>query len=100
MRCDVYVRYVFKNDTNGRQDVSSVRWILECQFVFLRGPYVTQCAEMTRGYIVRGKHACVLRLYGVLKLNQLTPVLVRSTTLTNTSGIGIARESVLTRWLI
>ena len=30
----------------------------------------------------------------VLKLNQLTPVLVRSTTLTNTSGVGIARESV------
>ena len=152
MRCDVYVRYVFKNDTNGGQDVSSVRWILavssclwlECQFVFLRGPYVTQCAEMTRGYVVRGKHACVLRLYGVgtatwicgqrltseqtsvfeplvfvaqgdgvgvtsgvgiaresvLKLNQLTPVLVRSTTLTNTSGVGIARESVLTRRLI
>jgi len=41
----------------------------------------------------------------VLKLNQLTPVLVRSTTLTNTSGVGIsgvgiARESVLTRRLI
>ena len=36
----------------------------------------------------------------VLKLNQLTPVLVRSTKLTNTSGVGIARESVLTRRLI
>ena len=42
MRCDVYVRYVLNNDTNGGQDVSSVRWILavssclwlECQFVF------------------------------------------------------------------
>jgi len=73
VRCDVYVRYVFKNDTNGGQDVSSVRWILavssclwlECQFVFLRGPYVTQCPEMTRGYIVRGSLGCVLRLYGV-----------------------------------
>ena len=58
----VYVRYVFKNDTDGGQDVSPVRWILavssclwlECQFVFLRGPYVTQCAEMTMGYIFRG----------------------------------------------
>ena len=66
MRCDVYVRYVFKNDTNGGQDVSSVRWILavssclwlECQFVFLRGPYVTQCAEMTRGIYSPGK-ACM-----------------------------------------
>ena len=71
--CDVYVRYVLKNDTNGGQDVSFVRLILavssclwlECQFVFLRGPYVTQCAEMTRGYIVRGSLGCVLRLYGV-----------------------------------
>ena len=53
MRCDVYVRYVLKNDTNGGQDVSSVRWILavssclwlECQFVFLLGQYMTQCAE-------------------------------------------------------
>jgi len=62
VRCDVYVRYVFKNDTNGGQDVSSVRWILavssclwlECQFVFLRGQYMTQCAEMPRRYIVRG----------------------------------------------
>ena len=36
----------------------------------------------------------------VLKLNQLTPVLVRSAKLTNTSGVGIARESVLTRRLI
>ena len=62
MRCNVYVRYVFKTDTNSGQDVSFVRWILavssclwlECQFVFLRGPYVTRCAEMKRGYIVQG----------------------------------------------
>jgi hypothetical protein len=61
VQCDVYVRYVFKNDTCG-QDVSFVLSILavssccwiECQFVFLRGPYMPQCVEMTRRCIVRG----------------------------------------------
>ena len=35
MRCDVYVRYVFKNDTNGGQDVSSCALDSSSQFVFV-----------------------------------------------------------------